>query len=409
MSKKKKKQQVQAEVKPEIPIQDDPYWKVSSVHMDAHRVGRFISKFERFEYAHPLWAEELLDGTPTFYCVLGVVRGVTKEEVKEAFEKKSRFSSYPGYILDEACEVLSSLKFQREYDELLFVFEQMTKCMPLLEKSDLIQNHDKRLRTEKEFVRMGALMPRYKNYIDFYMKGMPDLYEIAGLAKNSSLEEIKNQCENGSDLFKKIYTMLGDRALREEYDFMMNFILKFGDESKFEERKSRRKRWDGFGRELFEKIVLNALCSSDEDEIFKKRLFEILKTNQDWLQYLPPNKETFFSILGLDGSSLPVNKKEIEKIIREKYRTLEKTPKINLAYTVLKNASQREDYLWLIENNELLNAIQRIFSDEEPEVPSSKRTRTGKLKENARKKKIHDQMTIEEIIEKILEKHANYL
>lgn len=408
MSKKKRQGNNPPKIKHEIPLQDDPYWKVSSIYMDAHRIGRYIYKFGQFGERHPLWTEELMDGTPTFYCVLGIAKGTTKDEIQKAYEEKIKFSSYSHDVIEEALEVLSDPKLQKEYDDLLFIFEQITKCMPPMEKNELIKNHETCLRVERDFARMGRIQPQYQRFLSIHLFGAPDLYEIVGLNKDSSFEEIKGQCETGSELIKKIYTILGNPVKREEYDFMMYFIQKYGDRSKHEQRKRRGKKWVNMDRDLFEKIILNALDHSDDAEKFKRRMFEILTNNQDWQQYLPPNKETFFSILGLDKSSLSGDKKEIEKIIREKYRYLEKTPKINLAYSVLKNESLRSDYLQLIENIELLNAYKKIFSDEDGEemvIAPPEMARKGRMKEEIP----HTQITfedIEKIIENILEKQA---
>jgi curved DNA-binding protein CbpA len=402
MSKHKKKSREDRlpEVIKEISIEDDPYWKLSGVHMDAHRVGRFLNKFERFEEQHPEWTDELLGGAPTFYCVLGVPKGSGIDEVKKAYDQKSAFSSFHQDIIDEALDVLSDPKLQKEYDELLFVFEQMTKCMPPWEKNEMIRIHSLRINAEKEFVRMRPLLPRYKTYMDFYINGMPDLYEIAGLEHDSSIEEIKKRCDSGSDLYKKILEILGNTTSREEYDFVMRFMLKFGG-SEIENRMKRKKRWEGLDKNLFEKTILFGLCNSEEMEKFKARLYDILKSNQDWLQYLPPNKETFFSTLGIEKNSLPEDKKEIEKVIREKYRTLEKTPKINFAYTVLKNASQREDYLYLMQNIDILNATQKIFLDEEPMVQPEK-MRKGKKNKSPKQTKSYEQKTLDDLFMEIV-------
>jgi curved DNA-binding protein CbpA len=403
MSKHKKKSREERlpEVIKDISIEDDPYWKAGGVHMDAHRVGRFLNKFERFEEKHPEWTDELLGGAPTFYCVLGIPKGSGIDEVKKAYELKSAFSSFHQHLIDEALDVLSDPKLQKEYDELLFVFEQMTKCMPPLEKNEIIQIHSLRVNAEKEFIRMRPLLPRYKTYIDFYVNGMPDIYEIAGLDRDSSIEEIKKRCDSGSDLYKKIFDILGNAASREEYDFVIHFIFKFGDRSDIEKRNFQKQRWEGLDKNLFEKIVFFGLSNSEEMEKFKKRLHDILKSNQDWLQYLPPNKETFYSTLGVDKNSLPDDKKEIEKVIREKYRSLEKTPKINLAYTVLKNASQRDDYLFLMQNIDILNATQKIFAEDEPVVPPEK-MRKGKKKKSSKKTMSYEQKTLDDLFEEIV-------
>lgn len=382
MSKKKKKQRAEGiqAIKQEISVQDDPYWRVSSIYMDAHRVGRFISRFERFEDHYPEWTDELMDGMPTYYCVLGVERGATKDQIEQAYERKSRFSSYPDEVIEEAYDVLSNPGLQKEYDELLFTFEQVTKCMPPPEKNELVKKHSARISIEREYTRMGQILSKYRDYNLLYMHGMPDLYEIAGLAKDSTAEKIKRNCRADSELLEKICAILSDPASREEYDFMLGFIAKHTDRERLEERDRNGKKWKRMDRSIFEKIILTALNEPDVIEKYMQRRVEILNSNQDWKQYLPPDKETFLSIIGLDASSLRADKKEVERAIRDKYRQLEKTPQVNLAYSVLKNTSQREDYLWLLENHEMLDTLASLLSvkevpggikKEKKEIPST--------------------------------------
>jgi hypothetical protein len=367
MSKRKKKQRAEGmEVKKqEIPIEDDPYWVVSSIYMDSHRVGRFISRFERFEDLHSEWTYDLMNGIPTYYCVLGVERGATKEEIERAYERKLKFSSYPKEVIGEAFDILSSPRLQKEYDELLFTFEQVTKSMPSHEKNELVKKHRAHISVEKEFRRMGQILSRYKDYPLLYMLGMPDLYEIAGLAKDSTTEEIRRNCRTDSELLEKISAVLGDTASREEYDFMLGFIAKYAKKESLEAREKYRKKWNSIDRGIFERIVLTALNGPDAIERYMQRRAEILNSNQDWKQYLPPEEETFLSVLGLDAGSLRADKREVERAIRERYRQLEKTPQVNLAYSVLKNTALREDYLWLLENHEMLDPLASLLSAEE--------------------------------------------
>lgn len=409
MSKKKNRHLAnQPATKQEVSIQDDPYWKVSSIFMDPHRVGKYIIKFDKLDEEYPVWTEMLLDGFPTFYSILGVKRGASEEDVEKAYDKKLELSHYSRSIIEEAYDALISETLQKEYDQLLFVFEQITKCMLLPDKNELIRNHSMNISIEKDFVKMREIKKQYANFLSLHLFGAPELYELIGIGKDSSPENIKKQCETGSELRKRIYSILGDPVKREEYDFMMNFIQKYAHKEKHEHRNSMLKSWENMDRNLLEKLMLNALDHSDETEKLKNRMFGTLTNNQDWSHYLPPNKETFFSILGLDRNLLSGDKKEIEKILREKYRNLDKTPEVNLAYTVLKNESQRADYLCLIENIEFVNAMQRIFSDDMNEkTPSqSKKEKKGKRQTDATKKKPSMQITFEDLekaIENILE------
>lgn len=412
MSKRKNKHLAnQPATKQEVSIQDDPYWKVSPLHMDPHRVGKYIIKFDKLDEEYPECTEMLLEGFPTFYCILGVMRGASEEDVKKAYANKLELSHYSQNILEIAYDTLSSETLRKEYDGLLFVFEQITKCMLIPDKNELIRNHSMNISIEKDFVKMREIKKQYANFLSLHLFGAPELYELIGVGKDSSPEDITKQCETGSKLRKRIYSILGDPVKREEYDFMMNFIQKYAHEEKHEHRNSRLKNWENMDRKLLENIMLNALDHSDETEQLQKRMYWTLTNNQDWSRYLPPNKETFFSILGLDRNSLSGDKKEIETMIREKYRHLDKTPEVNLAYTVLKNESQRADYLCLIENIEFINTMQRIFSDDMNEkTPSqSKKEKKGKRQTDATKKKPNMQITFEDIeraIENIMESEA---
>ena len=96
------------EVTPELPIQDDPYWKVSAIFSDIHRIGRYLERFDRFGDRHPQWVNDLLEGLPTYYCVLGVHRGATIDEIMAAFATKMDPPFYPGEVIFEALSVLST-------------------------------------------------------------------------------------------------------------------------------------------------------------------------------------------------------------------------------------------------------------------------------------------------------------
>ncbi|MCK4937138.1 MAG: hypothetical protein KAR85_00870 [Methanosarcinales archaeon] len=366
MSKKKKKliKSDSSIAEQEISILDDPYWKVSSIFVDMHRVGNFISKFERFEVKHPEWVQDLMEGIPTYYCVLGVEKGASKSQIEQAYEKKLVFSSYTDELIEEAFDVISNPGFARKYNKLLSIFEQITKSMPLHEKNELIKNHADNINTEKEYNRMGSILEKYKWYYVLYMQGMPDLYEVAGISQDSPEEAFKKHSDSDSEFMQKIFSLLSDKSFREDYNFLIYFTNTHTYLEILEEREIHRRKWERIDNQLVEKIILNALNEPFGITNIVSRSSETINNNNDWSQYLPPNEETFLSVLGLERDSLSGEKKEVEKTLREKYRYLEKTAKINLAYSVLKNTSLREDYLWLLENQEMVDTLNDLFSTE---------------------------------------------
>lgn len=383
-NKNKQKEPGKPVLEPEIPIQDDPYWKVSSLHMDIQRLGRHLKQFEHFVDEFPEWVNPLMEGIPTWYCVLGVHRGASEEEIEEAYSKRSQFSYFSSFRIEEAYDVLTDKYLQKKYDELLSLFEQYSKCMSASEKKELIDKHNENLKFNREFIRMSEIQPQYMKFLEMQLLGAPGLYEIIGSGKDATKEEINRKCENGSELFKKIGSILGDPKKREDYDFMMYFVGKYALEENHEQRNRKLKKWEKIERKSFEQIILMSLDIEDTMKD-QRRMNEIINANQDWMKYLPPNKDTFFSILGVEHSSLPGNKKEVEKILREKYRPLEKTPLVNLAYSVLKNESQRADYIWFFDKSHIFTAMKFIASDEEEEV--EKKGVFGKLKKGKGKQK----------------------
>ena len=366
MSKKKKKQKQSdsSTVKQEISILDDPYWKVSSIFVDMHRIGRFINMFEHFEVRHPEWVQDLMEGTPTYYCILGVEKGVAKSQIEQAYENKQGLSSYSDEIIEEAFDVLSNPRLKKEYNKLLFIFEQITKCMPPHEKNELIKNHADNINTEKKYIRIRPILEKYKWYYVLYMKGMPDLYEVAGIAQDSPEEAFKKYSDSDSEFMQKIFSLLSNKSFREEYDFLIYFINTHSEPEILEKMEIHRRKWEQIDNQIVEKIILDALNEPFGATDNFLHSSETINNNYDWLQYLPPNEETFLSVLGLERDSISGDKKEVEKTLREKYRYLEKTAKVNLAYSVLKNTSLRDDYLWLLENQEMVDALHDLFSTE---------------------------------------------
>ncbi|MDO9034894.1 MAG: hypothetical protein Q7U51_06800 [Methanoregula sp.] len=363
MSRKNKLSErgVKPEATPQLPIQDDPYWKVSPVFMDIHRIGRYIERFESIGDEYPQWLDDILEGYPTYYCVLGVHRGATADAIASAFAIRMDFPYYPQELLFEALVVMNTPELQAKYDEFLSLFEQYTKCLPPFEKRELIQKHTDEINRTKKMDRFVQIHEKYGDYCSLYFEGMPDLYEYAGLAKNSDIETIKRDCPNDSELLKKIYSILTTPGSRQEYDALMAFLTENGNPDGIENRKNKKKLWKEFDREMIEKIILLSLTEPVVIDRYFTRFDKILNENQDWREYIPPSKESFFSILGLDAGAFPADKKEIEALIRDKYRQLERTPRVNLAYSVLKNQLLRDDYLWIFENHSLLKILATLF------------------------------------------------
>src|SRR5665648_229564 len=294
MSKKKKQSKSKSESVPqkaanqEVSIQDDPYWEVATTHMDIQRLGRYVTIFERFEYEHPQWIDDLMGGVPTYYCVLGVERGSSKNRIEQAYEQKTDFSSYPAETIEEAFCVLSDPKLQKKYDELLSVFKQITKAMPQEDKVEFIEVHNSHVNSEKDYVRMEQLLDTYKKYYTMYTMGMPDFYEIMQLPQDCSVEEIKKYINSDSKLLKRISSILCDKTLRDDHDFLLYFYRNHTQQKYIAQRHERMKKWDLIERPIFEHIILNIMDKSEDIMASMIRCTDIVNANHDWRNYLSP-------------------------------------------------------------------------------------------------------------------------
>ena len=65
-------------------------------------------------------------------------------------------------------------------------------------------------------------------------------------------------------------------------------------------------------------------------------------------------------MLNIDAGSVPADKREAERFIRDAYRDKERTEEVNLAYSVLKNSRLREDYDWLLKHGKWLSKMHKL-------------------------------------------------
>ncbi len=155
----------------------------------------------------------------------------------------------------------------------------------------------------------------------------------------------------------------GDPVKRESFIFISNFVKKNENPALKDELTELKQFWKSVDQELIRKVLLMSLSTSEQFADIIIRIGSLLSVNHDWIRYLPPAEKTFLSIFGLDEEIKSLSKGEIESLLRTRYRSLERTKEVNLAYSVLKKEKDRQDYLWLLQNHEL-QAISRVFQDQ---------------------------------------------
>ncbi len=350
------------------PIDDDPYWTVTASGVPDRFAVRYFKQFRAFQKRYWHWVHYLLEGLPTYYCILRVHKGTPKEQIYRAYTTECEAALYPEFIYREALEVLTDTGLQKAYDELLFVLGEYAKQMPQNERDELIKKHSNNIAKYKNLRSLNQLQDENPDFFLLYISGMPDIYEIAGLRPEADRETIQRECQQDSELLRKIYALLNDPVSREKYDHFLSRVNTHMTTEVYEYRENKRVLWRNLDRAVFDAIILLNLADSGGCCTLIERDFTIRNANHDWLEYVPPEKESFFSILGLDAGSIRnMDKKELEGLIRSNFREIPKTPRVNLAYSVLKNMTLREDYLWFYDNHFLAQVLMTIVAkDDDP-------------------------------------------
>jgi len=331
---------------------EDPYWKISLPREEPGKYARYLVRFQREAYQHPEWAEDLISGIPTYYCVLGVLRGATAEQLLHHYNQEMIFSYYPDDIIERAYSTLSKTVNRIKYDEMLHLYLTISRSLPPEKKEELINEHKSHIERAKVFRRLGEIQKTYYDYPLFIAKGMPDIFTFSNLSRDCSEEDIKKYEERRDEVSTVIASIMRDPAKKDDFVFMSDFLEINSHEEAKDTRTELRKIWKTFDPGLINRIMYMALTSSKTMEKILTRCNEILQDNHDWIPFLPPSDKTFFSVLGIKDDINPLTKSEIEALLRSRYRAMERTPLVNLAYTVLKNQKLRDDYLWLQKNYE---------------------------------------------------------
>lgn len=351
-------------------LHEDPYWRMPTKYISTHRLDGIYNKLSKIFEVNSQWEEDLTSSLPTYYSILGLKKGATIHEIEKAYEIKKEHSIYPDDAIEDAYDVMTSEDLQTHYNEALSLFESVNRSLTPSEKKGFIAEHDSWLEDERDHMRFWYILNRHSGWVGLYELGAPTFYEILGIDKTADQQQIdlgyKNQLQKNPDakeLLDEIYKVLTVPQLRWEYDFIQNVSEKQYTDIFKHKIQLRKKRWSDWRN--YKKILLIHLKDASCIEKNMDRWYEITEQNYDWREYLPPDKETFYDMLGVDKNKIDdmsLNKKEFESMLRDKYRNMKRTPKVNLAYSALKNINLRQDYNWMLENHETIKTLVDITS-----------------------------------------------
>ncbi len=335
---------------------DDPYWEIPSRYMDTSRVGQYLKKLQKLEKSYSLYIDDLYTGLPTCYSVLCLPKNASFDAVEKAYERKKRHSVYPDDVLKRAYEILSSSEKRSDYEEIIYLFNKIMQNHTAKEKQELIKEHASWLEKEKDQATFNYIREKHGVWQQLFFHGAPTFYELLGVdrTKLKSGEEVK--CENkdvDKRLVEEIYKIINNPQLRFEYDFMLDILDEMFGEEKSEMFKSEKTFWKG--RDVVYLMILKYY------EPIKK-YEQLIDMHNDWEAYI--EDRTFYDVLTIDMASISGDKQEVENTIRNAYKDKERTPEVNLAYSVLKNFRLRNDYDWLLKNKKWLDLLHEIDVEE---------------------------------------------
>ncbi|MEA2003989.1 MAG: hypothetical protein U9O53_03440 [archaeon] len=343
---------------------DDPYWKFPTRYVDFSRLMGHAKKIESFKEQYSDCIEDLLSGFPTYYCVLCVSKNDPADVIKEAYQRKIEQSTYPDDVIERACETLSDRKKRSDYEEILRLFLKLMQGYSAKDKRELVEEHDEWIKDEKDYATVNYLMTHRGAWLNLYHLGAPTLYELLGVDRAKLKEgEVVQGRNEGVDrrLVEDACRILNNPQLRFEYDFMLDRADEILPVDHLMDGESRKPVWKGDDR-----MYLVALrCYED---IRKQDL--LMAEHGDWMDYI--GDKTFYDVLTIDRDSIPEDKREAERFIRNIYRDLERTQEVNRAYSVLKNSRMRADYDWMLKQAAILGALQEITMTEPDDTTSDK-------------------------------------
>ncbi|MEA3325076.1 MAG: hypothetical protein U9Q37_08070 [Euryarchaeota archaeon] len=343
---------------------DDSHWKFPRRYVDFSRLTGHGKKMESFGEEYPDCIDDLLSGVPTYYCVLCVSKNDPPDVIKEAYQRKIERSEYPDDVIERAYEMLSDRKKRSDYEEILRLFLKLMQGYSAKDKRELVEEHDEWVEIEKDYATVDYLMKHRGAWLNLYHLGAPTLYELLGVdrAKLKAGEVV--HCKN-EDVDRRLAEdarrILNNPQLRFEYDFMLDRADEILPMEYLMDCEIRKPVWEGDDRSYL--VALRCYDAMRKQDL-------IMGEHIDWMNYT--GDKTFYDVLTIDRDSIPEDKREAERFIRNAYKGMERTSDVNRAYSVLKNFRLRADYDWILKQTAIVDALKKIAMTEPDDTTMDK-------------------------------------
>lgn len=342
----------------------DKYFPNSEIETHEREI-KIYQEFKYFEKTHRDWFYyHLEDGFPTFYSILGVNKHVDMKRLDENYIFKRQNSYLPLEIIEEAYKTIKKVELRKNYNRFLKMLQNYYPLLEEEEKIEINKKHSEWQYFERAKTMLSLIVERHQNWEVLYLIGL-NLFTIAKLTPEFNYSDIitlhKKYLKSRAK-YAKIQVLITKLFLNpfvfKEYKiFLSLFPLNFLDDEKNRVIAKLQRHWSKFNFTIndFGEVLLS-------DESLREKLVNyqsIIIKNNNWIEYLPPHKNTFYNILNIDINNLNsinemesnIKSSEFRELLFKKYKIAEKTSETNLAYSVLKNPQTRTDYDWLLKNN----------------------------------------------------------
>jgi len=351
---------------------NDKYWPKRNRKMQIREL-KVYQELRYFEKSYKDWLYYHLEyGCPTFFSILGTDLNVNMKRLKEIYQFKRENSYIPKYIIEEAYKTIKNVQLRSKYNRFIKMFSNYYNLLEEEERTELDNKHSDWLYYEKKKIILSLILERHKNWELLYVTGI-NLFSITNIKHSYKMEDIialykkylKDTSEKNKILAFITKKFLNSFVYQEYRTFLSIFPTFFLKKKKNQVSMKLQNHWLKMNFKLTD--FCDILLSEEPlmEKIEKHR--SILSKNYNWIEYIPPNKKTLYQVLDIDNKNLDLSSKEnietknkdlqIRDLLFKKFKSAQKSPETNLAYTTLRNSQIRSDYNWMLKYNLVLMKI----------------------------------------------------
>ncbi|OLS13941.1 MAG: hypothetical protein RBG13Loki_2444 [Promethearchaeota archaeon CR_4] len=353
-------------------VEDTRFWPVDGVFSTGKQM-RSYQKLRQFERSYKYWVRYHLDeGLPTFFSILCSEPNVDEMLLEKVYTFKIKHSSFPKDVLDEAYRTLKNPRLRTRYLQFLKVFQNYYADVPDDKyKAALNKQHNHWQSLEFATILHDSIINRHPNWDALYEMGI-NLQDVGKIKENetaSDLSSIKTKNYNVQPKEKILHTLtrqsFGDAASLDEYKIFIQVFPRVMNSKELHCIQKHQKLWKKVN---FTPEEFALLLGETPIEEMVKKWYSLTSQQADWASYLPPKKGTLYTLLNIPPPSLKdtvigsnKNERPFKDLLFEQYKSAQKTPEINLAYTTLRNPNTKADYDWMLSQHALCTKVAALL------------------------------------------------